>query len=262
MHGRGAELARELSLYNRYYGQRWGSGTQLMLRALRATHGWLRPQLRSRLDARRLTPAWIAPGLAETAATGWRDAAAETVSVPDGGYLSALQRQLFLHTSLPALLRYEDRNAMAFGVESRVPFLDHRLIEYAFSKPSMFFIRDGLSKRVLRQATRGLLPEAVRTRRDKIGFNTPEAAWFRGAAREPIQRLLASPSVALHGYLQPTVVRETCASFMAGAAVDTALIWRWVNLELWLRTFIDRPPPGSPPAPMSPFSTHAAVRHA
>jgi asparagine synthase (glutamine-hydrolysing) len=78
--------------------------------------------------------------------------------------------QIFRETILPSLLHYEDRNSMAFSLEARLPFLDYRLVEFAFSLPAEQKIRRGVSKVVLRNSMRRILPEAIRTRKDKIGF--------------------------------------------------------------------------------------------
>ncbi len=80
---------------------------------------------------------------------------------------------LMFTTSLPNLLHYEDRNSMAFSIESRVPFLDHRLIEFAFSLPTSDKISAGITKRILRESMKGIIPEEVYNRRDKKGFVTP-----------------------------------------------------------------------------------------
>ena len=80
---------------------------------------------------------------------------------------------------MPALLRYEDRNSMAHSIESRVPFLTRSLAEFVFSLPERFLIAaDGTGKSVLRAALRGIVPDAVLDRRDKIGFETPEPSWL------------------------------------------------------------------------------------
>jgi asparagine synthase (glutamine-hydrolysing) len=84
--------------------------------------------------------------------------------------------------SLPALLRYEDRSSMAFSIEARTPFLDYRLVERALALPATNLIRDGWTKALLREAMKGLLPEEVRLRRDKLGFGTPERRWLREIA--------------------------------------------------------------------------------
>ena len=80
------------------------------------------------------------------------------------------RREGLLRTSLPALLRYEDRNSMAFSLEARTPFLDYRLVERALGLPSSDLVRGGWTKAILRDGMAGLLPDDVRLRRDKVGF--------------------------------------------------------------------------------------------
>src|SRR5208337_4146642 len=81
-------------------------------------------------------------------------------------------------TYLPQLLHYDDRNAAAFSIENRVPFLDHRLVEYVSGIPSIFKLYKGWSKWLLRLAMRDLLPEKILWRKDKLGFPTPVRTWL------------------------------------------------------------------------------------
>ncbi|MRR07512.1 MAG: asparagine synthase (glutamine-hydrolyzing), partial [Deltaproteobacteria bacterium] len=98
---------------------------------------------------------------------------------PDAGYLHNLLRNSLQLGSLPMLLRYEDRNSMAHSIESRVPFLTVDLAEFLFRLPEEYLVSDtGESKSVLREAMRGLIPDSVLDRRDKIGFATPELRWL------------------------------------------------------------------------------------
>lgn len=95
-------------------------------------------------------------------------------------YRDAFKESLYRTTtmsSLPALLAFEDRNSMAFSVESRTPFLDYRIVELAYRCPSSFHIRKGMRKALLREALKGVIPEPIRLRKDKIGFETPERHW-------------------------------------------------------------------------------------
>lgn len=97
------------------------------------------------------------------------------------GRLDNFLYHLLMTTTLPTLLHYEDRNSMAFGIESRVPFLDHRLVEYGFSLPVDFRIRPGKTKYILREALKDYLPVPIYDRRDKKGFVTPgEISWVHG----------------------------------------------------------------------------------
>lgn len=86
--------------------------------------------------------------------------------------------------SYPQLLRYEDRNSMAFSLESRVPFLDYRLVEFVYNLPASYKIRKGFTKAILRDSMKGILPDSVRLRKSKLGFATPEKRWMQKTHRE------------------------------------------------------------------------------
>ena len=93
--------------------------------------------------------------------------------------LNSLSYAQVVDTNLPKLLHWEDRNSMAHSIESRVPFLDYRLVEFALGLPDEFKLSEGITKRVMREGMEGILPEPIRTRMDKKGFVTPEAIWLR-----------------------------------------------------------------------------------
>ncbi|HET6445899.1 MAG TPA: asparagine synthase (glutamine-hydrolyzing) [candidate division Zixibacteria bacterium] len=136
--------------------------------------------------------------------------------------------------SLPALLRYEDRNSMAFSMEARVPFLDYRLVEFISNLPVSYRIRDGWTKWILRQSTADLLPEEVRWRRDKLGFATPEAAWLAEGTAE-IRALFSSSNVRSQEYLGQNLLRQLTRNTDEDLTGLPGL-WRMVVLELWLQT--------------------------
>lgn len=94
--------------------------------------------------------------------------------------------------SLPPLLRFEDRNMMAFGIESRVPFVDHLFVEWAATLPASLRLSGGWTKRILRDGLRGVLPKRIRNRRSKLGFSTPEPAWLAGPLSAWIKKTLSS----------------------------------------------------------------------
>jgi len=94
---------------------------------------------------------------------------------------------------LPILLREEDRSTMAFGVESRVPFLDHLLVEWLATLPADMRLSDGWTKRILRDGLTDVLPEQVRRRKSKLGFETPEAAWLKGPLANWLRDTLQAP---------------------------------------------------------------------
>jgi asparagine synthase (glutamine-hydrolysing) len=140
--------------------------------------------------------------------------------------------RLILEDSLPNLLRYEDRNSMAFSIESRVPFLDYRLVEYVFTQAPNLRIHDGWTKWIQRVAIEDKLPEEIVWRRDKVGFETPEQQWFK-AGKSHLLDLLNSDVAA--GYLDMPYVRREAPGLIDSG--NTGKVWRWVNLVLWLEKF-------------------------
>ncbi len=151
---------------------------------------------------------------------------------------SVLYKSVF-SSGLPSLLRFDDRNSMAHSIESRVPFLDHRLVEFVFSMPSSQKISNGVTKYVLRTAMKGILPESVQNRVDKIGFSTPEDLWFRNELKDTIMQILNSQSFAARPFFDADDAKRQFALHCEGKKNISGYIWRWVNLELWLREFID-----------------------
>lgn len=153
-----------------------------------------------------------------------------------------LKRRLIddiFYNSLPALLRYEDKNGMRFSIESRVPFLDSELIGHLFSLSDEAIIKDGCNKFILRQATKDILPREINQRRDKIGFTTPEKEWFL-RMKNRIYNFFLSESFAKRPYFNQQKILKAFEEFIAGRNDETMLFWRFLNLELWLRIFFDK----------------------
>ncbi len=142
-------------------------------------------------------------------------------------------------TVLPALLRYADRNSMAFSREVRLPFLDHRLVEFLFAIPVDQIIRQTTTKFILRNATVGVLPEEIRLRKDKLGFAPPEALWMRGPLRTWLGDTLRSTRFRQRGWLDSKIVDRVIQGFFEGRDVWHSLVWRWVCLEIWAQTYLD-----------------------
>ena len=140
---------------------------------------------------------------------------------------------------LPALLRFEDRSSMAHSIEARVPFLDHRLVEYALRLPTASKLRGAETKSVMRRALAGTLPEEVRARRDKIGFRAEPAVTWRLGARERDAFVAASCALEerwIDGAALGRLI-DRGASASASAESEFAL-WRGLNLKLWLREVV------------------------
>lgn len=148
--------------------------------------------------------------------------------------LNNILYQLTFQGNLQQLLRYEDRNSMAFSVEARVPFLDHRLVEFVFSLPSGFKIRDGLTKRVMRDSMTGILPEKIRQRTGKLGFATPERSWQQTTLRPLVEKAIYSEE--LSSYILPDKAKSYLEQLEKYNLLDFSP-WRWLNLSLWLRQY-------------------------
>jgi asparagine synthase (glutamine-hydrolysing) len=154
----------------------------------------------------------------------------------------AMERRLIEGNGLRALLHYEDRNAMAFGIETRLPFLDHRLAEFLFQLPATYKMQRGWTKVVLRQAMGDVLPRQVCWRADKIGFATPEADWLRTSLREFVRELLRDRRTRERGLLDVNRAQDAFEDHVAGRRDLSSIAWRWVNAELWYRQFMDHSP--------------------
>jgi len=153
-----------------------------------------------------------------------------------------LQESLLNHFEfkLEHLLKWEDRNSMHFSLEARVPFLDYRLVERSLTLPPDKLIYHGMTKQVLREAMKGTLPERIRMRRDKVGFGTPYVEWLRSKPfQEFIVKLIDSPEFASRGVITPSKARKLYLEHIKGKVNAARDIWKWINLELWHREFID-----------------------
>ena len=138
------------------------------------------------------------------------------------------------------MLKWEDRNSMWFSLEARVPFLDYRLVERVLATSADMVINKGMTKHLLREAMRGILPEKIRQRRDKIGFDTPQDEWFRTPAwQKIIQDVLASESFRSRNLINADKVQADYRRHLDGKINIAKEIWKWVHLEMWFRRFID-----------------------
>ena len=141
---------------------------------------------------------------------------------------------------LEHLLKWGDRNAMAHSMESRAPFLDKDLVEYSIALEDRLKIRGGYTKFILREVMKGIMPEKVRLRVDKKGFSVPQDEWFRTEEfQKLVMDILTSESFAKRGYFVPEEVIKVYKRHLAGEINISKDIWKWVNLELWFREFID-----------------------
>jgi asparagine synthase (glutamine-hydrolysing) len=155
---------------------------------------------------------------------------------------NALLRDVTQHSI--EYLRVDDRASSAFSMERMYPFLDHRIVEFAFSLPAEQKIRDGWTKYVLRKAVKGLIPETIRSNRAKFGTPIPQQRWIK-ELRQNIEELLKHNAFKERGYFNQYAILEIFNLYCDGKLNRLGrhyyanVLWRIINLELWLETFFD-----------------------
>ena len=152
---------------------------------------------------------------------------------------SLLDRLLYadIKTYLHELLMKQDQMSMAASIESRVPFLDHKLVEFTSSLPERLKLRGWTTKYILRQSMKGVLPEKILSR-PKMGFPVPIGKWFRSEYRSIIDEYVLSDRALQRGIFDREFVRGLAARHQAGEDHSERL-WALVNFEMWQRQFID-----------------------
>jgi asparagine synthase (glutamine-hydrolysing) len=141
---------------------------------------------------------------------------------------------------LEHLLKWQDLNSMRFSIEARVPFLDYRMVEGLLTIDSDRLISKGMTKTILREAMKGILPENLRMRKDKVGFDTPQKEWFRTKKfNSLVTEILNSDSFRDRNIIDVDKANALYKKHLSGAIDISKEIWKWINLELWLRKNID-----------------------
>jgi len=149
-----------------------------------------------------------------------------------------LKDSLFNHFEykLEHLLKWADLNSMRFSIESRMPFLDYRFVEQTLSLSSDNYIKKGTTKYILRESMKGILPEKIRLRYDKIGFATPEDEWFRESYfQDMIEKVLNNPNAKLKRYIDTEKAMAMYKRHLNHEINCSKDIWKWINLDLWLK---------------------------
>jgi asparagine synthase (glutamine-hydrolysing) len=151
-----------------------------------------------------------------------------------------LHRLLYadIKTYLVELLMKQDQMSMAASIESRVPFLDHSLVEFTASIPAKYATRGMAGKCILKAAVQDLLPNSI-VHRQKMGFPTPWAYWLAGPQLEDLEHLLVEPRTLQRGLFRGEIVKRLFAEHRAGSRDHGNRIWRLLNFELWLRVCVD-----------------------
>jgi asparagine synthase (glutamine-hydrolysing) len=136
-------------------------------------------------------------------------------------------------------LLWADKTGMQFSLETRFPFLDHNLVEKTLSIPTENYIKDGYTKVIMREALKGILPEKIRTRKDKIGFATPQQDWFRNKKFQAILTdVVESESFKNRGYFDIPRSKKDLQGLINQGRYNPEF-WKKIHLELWFRRFID-----------------------
>ena len=153
---------------------------------------------------------------------------------------SLLDRLLYTDTKtyLHELLMKQDQMSMAASIESRVPFLDHPLVEFASRLPQRLKLRGLTTKWVLREAMKDLLPPEILSRK-KMGFPVPVGAWFRGAYRSIVDEFVLGERALARGRFDAQALRTLVAAHASGEQNHSERLWSLVNLEVWSRIFLD-----------------------
>ena len=154
-----------------------------------------------------------------------------------------LHRLLYtdIKTYLVELLMKQDQMSMAASIESRVPFLDHSLVEFTASIPAKYATRGMAGKFILKSAVEDVLPHSI-VHRQKMGFPTPWSYWLGGASLDGLRSLLLEPRSLARGLFRAEALTRLFAQHMAGHRDHGNRIWRLLNLELWLRVCVEGEP--------------------
>ena len=168
---------------------------------------------------------------------GAMQVATRTLGLDPPTDLKSLCLAMTFASNLQMLLHWEDRNSMAHAIEARVPFLDHPVVEFSLALGNEHKIVGGDTKRVLRKAMQDVLPESVRERRDKLGFQTPEDIWFRGPLRGLIHDGVEATISRYPDLVNASGARALRDAMLEGRRPVEASLWRIVNLGLWGERF-------------------------
>jgi asparagine synthase (glutamine-hydrolysing) len=137
------------------------------------------------------------------------------------------------------MLTKADRMTMAFGLEARVPFLDHHLVEWAFHLPDKHKLSGSNGKLIVKKALESYLPDRL-IYRQKHGFNVPLQVWMQGQLQEMTRDVLSSGPVRKRGLLQPAAVESMLNSHFRGEKDNSDQIFALMVLELWFQQYVDR----------------------
>ena len=179
-----------------------------------------------------LYPAWVYAGKLDDLGVTVSHNRIATTDDARGRRLTAYLRHVVTRRGLPLLLRHADRNSMAFSIETRTPFLTSELAHFVMSLPESYLVSDkGETKSVLRAAMRGIVPDTILNRKDKIGFEAPEYDWLK--PNSVIIKRWLSQDLNLSWIDNTRVVSEFDMVMCGQRALSSQQIWRWICFSRW-----------------------------
>ncbi len=227
--GRWLQLAREVRTAEERFG--YSPKRSLTEMAFFVLPDSIRRPIQERRFKDMVTPVWI------NTDTLRADLRINDILPPNHRTDDLSHSQLFF-SSLPMLLHWEDRDSMAHSIESRVPFLDYRLVEFVTGLPTDYKLAGCRTKQVLRDGMKGILPEVVRERWDKIGFATGEVEWIRQQEPDLFRSMVVEAIEGSHGVLNDEARRQLEEVISGERSYTTDyFIWRWICFARWMRIF-------------------------
>lgn len=223
--GRFIQFVREIVIIHKRHGKSWKWLVSYLVASL--FPDFAKNAIRKVLGIKHLHPDWIDRSVLH--------AEAKELHKGASGSVNQLSYTQLTTGNLRMLLHWEDRDSMAHSVESRVPFLDHRLVEFALGLPEDYKIFEGVTKRVLREGMRGVLPDEIADRVDKIGFATAEEVWLRENA-DIFRAKLKDSIAASQGILNDHAMTHL-EDVLNGEKSFSFLIWRMINFGQWMKIF-------------------------
>ncbi|MDD1699698.1 MAG: asparagine synthase (glutamine-hydrolyzing) [Methanoregula sp.] len=177
---------------------------------------------------------WLNFDLLQESAVNKRDPRCKPMALHDSLVLT------LLYTAIPHLLRHEDKNSMRWSIETRVPFLDFNLVESAMSIPTTDKIQNGKTKIIFKEAIKNLIPDMILHRKDKIGFETPVDEFFRDPQIvEFCNTIFTSEQFKSRPFWNWKEIERQFTRHREGKSNIGDTIWKWINLEIWMREFFD-----------------------
>jgi asparagine synthase (glutamine-hydrolysing) len=169
----------------------------------------------------------------------WLNIKYDTSGITDYGVhknIRSLSLEQIQRLSVPMLLHYEDRNSMAHSIEARVPFLDHRLVEFDLNLGDTSKIRNAETKYILREALKDVLPEKIKNRQDKMGFVTPEFVWIK-ENREIFAKEIDRACNNLKPLINSDKVKKWFDEMLETEKNFDHTLWRLICLGRWVEVF-------------------------